>query len=149
MATQVPNRSAVRFIVNFLKACGGRAKSTTLARSYEMAHDRPMVCVASFVADCRKLGADIQHDKSSGSLTLRREPFRDRPVQRDFSTLPAAVHFAEEWMGRTRRGQFPVEAVKRLVEAVRKHEDIPPHAPVPERPEPERKSALKSYRLFD
>jgi hypothetical protein len=146
MATHVPNRSRVRFIADFLRASGGVARSRNVLQAFQMQYGGNIRCLATFVSDCRKLGADIRYNKMTDTLHLVMEPQWSHPRQRCIDSLDAAVHHAEEWLDRSLRGQIETEAVRKLVAAVRARYDIAPFSP-PARVA--KAPTTQSYRLFD
>jgi hypothetical protein len=135
-------------IVKILKEKGGEAKASTVIRSFELLHNKTLRCLASFVSDCRKVGADIRYNKADDTLTLVQEPQYERPRQRNINSLDAAVNHLTEWLNRKRKGAPEVEAIRRVLEFVVANADITPYEP-PEYHSPPPRQKLVSYQLFD
>jgi len=130
MATKVPKPNVVAFLVRCLREAGGAASTAHLMHSFQTRYGYGMRCLASFISDCRKLGAVIEYDSARDRYVMISEPTSTVPLQENIDNLIQAIHYAENWLERRRRGQMRTDVVRQLIREIKKYREIPPRKPV-------------------
>lgn len=119
MASKIPKRRQVDFILNHIRERGGVTTANSIMQAFERHTGRQLRSFATFLSDARKLGADIRYDTKTDRVCMLREPDRSRPAQREIHDLADAVVHAEEWLSRGLRGAIQTQAVALLVQHAR------------------------------